>query len=415
VSLDTLRADYINSYGYSRYSTTPFLDSFAKQNFIFENSFVVEPFTLTSHMSLMTGLYPQHHGVEDAVKLPKEIPTLAELLRDEGYRTQAFSSGGYLNPRWGFDRGFDDYGVMEAQGFDTILPRARSWLEAQAGHRVFLFLHTYDIHNEGLEPRYESPAPYDGMFAKRIESKFAGAKGNEFIERFRAREGVLSDIDEEYIRASYAEGVRHVDDALGKFFGELRKLGRYEDALIVVWSDHGEGLYDHVDWSHGEVFDHTLRVPLMVKIPGRSGGRRIRSVVSAIDLAPTVLALAAARVPESIDGRSLLPLLDADHADSLAFGRSLKGGKRLFSVRSKSHHYIWDDAAQRSYFYDVVQDPLEQKNLSSSGSDVERELRERLLAWVDEHDRVSGLGVPMRADPPGEALKANLRALGYVE
>ncbi len=149
ISLDTLRADMLTPYGYEKYPTSPFLDSFAGESILFENCIVQEPRTLTSHMCLFTGLYPQNHGVKPDVALHEDIPTLASLLKESGYRTKAFVDGGWLTRTWGFSRGFDHYQNQEKAGFEKTIPEAKDWLKQQPDGDYFLFLHTYDIHSKG--------------------------------------------------------------------------------------------------------------------------------------------------------------------------------------------------------------------------------------------------------------------------
>lgn len=418
ISIDTLRADYLGAYGYDAYPTSPFLDSFASDNILFENSFVVEPRTLTSHMSLMTGLYPQHHGVVDTTVLAGEIPTLASLLREQGYRTQAFTDGAWMDRDWGLDRGFDHYVVYNHQGFRKILPNAIQWLAKNGKEKFFLFLHTYDVHNRGSAPRYQSPSPYSGMFSNGSGSVLDTERGRGFRKRFGSIPKPLEGVDRDYVRATYAEGVRYVDDRLKELFEALRREGLYDRALIIVWSDHGEGLYDHADWSHGELFDHTVQVPLIMKIPGREGGgSRVRSVVSSIDLAPTILDLVGASIPASMEGTSLLPLLESERESNAGevFSLRTKSGQRLFSIRNDRFRLIRDENADETLFFDLDVDPNEQNNLSPSGMQAEVELGKRLARWIEEHDQARSLakhGTEVHVD---SKTTDELRALGYVE
>ena len=154
ISIDTLRADMLGTYGYDEFPTSPVMDAFAAANILFENAFVMEPRTLTSHMSLLTGLYPQHHGVQDETPLPEGIETLPMLLKELGYTTQAFVDDGWLEARWGFDRGFDGYMDDGKRGLKKNVQSAIEWLELHDNSPFFLFLHTYDVHSSGPFPRY---------------------------------------------------------------------------------------------------------------------------------------------------------------------------------------------------------------------------------------------------------------------
>jgi len=415
ISIDTLRADYLGAYGYTDYPSSPFLDEFASENILFENSIVVEPRTLTSHMSLMTGLYPHHHQVQEKTVLPDGIPTLASLLQEHGYLTQAYTDGGYMNKRWGIDRGFSGFAVREHGGFQKTLPEAMKWIAEHDTEKLFLFLHTYDVHNAGFQPRYDSSPRYAGLFSKGIASSLNTTDDREFFDRFTAKQGALTDVDRRYIRATYAEGVRLVDDALRRFFAFLKRKGLYDRSIIIVWSDHGEGLYDHENWSHGEVFEHTIRVPLLVKIPGfEREGVRIRSVVSGIDLAPTILELANVPIPSTMDGDSLLPLLENDTQAGEAFSVRAKHGTRLFSIRTERYHYIRNEETDEIFFFDIKTDPKELKNLSPSGTPEERDLAERITRRIREHDDAWSRVRPIDERPHDSDLEEKLKALGYV-
>lgn len=413
ISLDTLRADMLGAYGYRDHPTSPFLDSFAAANILFENAIVQEPRTLTSHMSLMTGLHPHHHRVEDELPLEEGVPTLARLLKERGYKTQGFADGGYLKAKWGFDRGFDGY-TDERVGGEEIFAQGKRWLRANGGEPFFLFLHTYEIHSEGEGPYYPSPEPWAGMFSDRIDSVLRAGSMEEFGRLWEQHQGSLEPRDHAYVKATYAEGIRHADALVADFIGFLERRGMLEDILVIVWSDHGEGLFDHDGWSHGQLYDHTLRVPLLMKLPGwNAGGQRVRSVVSSIDIAPTILQLVGGPVPPRMDGSSLLSVLEAEQEDRVAFSVRTKQGTRRFSVRALDTHFFWDDEEQQGYYFDLDEDAREQRNLFGEDPDAGA-LRPRLKAWMGDWTmaREQQGGETHTLD---EDTLEELRALGYVE
>ncbi len=425
VSLDTLRADYLGLYDYAQFATSPYLDSFAAESVVFDNSIVVEPWTLTSHMSLMTGLFPQHHGVAPEVDLADGIETLAGRMRDAGYATAAFTDGGWMRDKWGLARGFDTYSGKKRRGFPAVLEEARAWIDARKDEKLFVFVHTYDVHGWGTRPFYRAPESISGMFSGDIETPLDCDTVKEFEQRFEAREHELTDADLAFLRARYAEGVRHVDGELRGFFDFLRERGIYDDALIVVWSDHGEGLADHGDFGHRSVYDHTIRAPLLVRAPGiPNPGRRVSAVVSAIDIAPTVLELAGLPALEGVDGVSFVGHLFEDPGGGAAFSIYTGRGRPAhlaaperpsFSMRTETHHLLHDGEDDRYLFYDLVADPLEQHDLAGAGGAVEEEMRATLAAWErDYHAAVDG------APTGGDAIldddtSEQLRALGYAE
>jgi arylsulfatase A-like enzyme len=415
ISLDTLRADYLNLYGYRDYETSPILDAFAEESVVFDNCVVSEPRTLTSHMSLFTGLHPQHHGVDEEVRLPARVRTLAESLRAAGLTTRGYADGGYVHSRWGFDRGFGVYEGNRKRGLAESLPRVTGWLEEPPADPFFLFLHTYDVHNYGKGPFYRVPPPIRGLFSDGIDSVLAGLDPEETARRIRAHGGRPSEVDTRYIRATYAEGVRYVDESLGRLFAFLKERGLYDRALIIVWSDHGEGLYDHKSWTHGELYDHTTRCALIMKFPGGiAEGRRIRAMVSAIDIMPTLLELIGAEAPTRLDGRSFLDRIRYDRGDGYAFSVRAKSGNRLFSIRTPDHHLLWSQKADRFEFFNLRADPTEQRNLYPSESPVQPELEAKLRDWVAQHDRAREQLPRERRSWFDPQIREQLRALGYL-
>ena len=415
VSIDTLRADYLGTYGYTRFPTSPVIDAFAREAVVFDDCIATEPWTLTSHMSLFTGLHPAAHGVGEDTALAPEIPTLAGALRSAGYRTAAFTDGGWMSARWGFDRGFDEFHEGTLGGLVDLAPRAVRWMREQRDEPFFLFLHTFDVHSDGLIPYYAKSGGR-GRFSRGSSSPLRVKGRKAFRDRFRKRKDRLSADDVDYLRATYAEGVRHADEQVGVVLGALRELGLADRALVVLWSDHGDALFDHGDeWSHGQLYDHTIRVPLLLRGPGLPTGRRVATTVSSVDIAPTILSLAGAPVPDGMGGRSLLDRIEgrADAAPEPVFSRRVRRGRALYSVHTERHQLLWDRVANRWELYDREADPRSEHDLHGQAPDVEAPLRRRLVAWVEAQDAgrdAAGVAVELAPDQ-----EEQLRALGYLE
>ena len=234
-------------------------------------------------MSLMTGLYPHHHGVGEESKLPSGTDTLAQRLRAQGYATRGHVDGGYMRARWGFDRDFDWYQGRKRRGARRIFREPRAWIRQHANERFFLFLHAYDVHSRGSGPRYTARKPYRGWYSRSLRTRSA-IRAAKYI----AAQLIATERDIAYIRATYAECVKQVDAELSDLFEFLKRIGLWDDALIIVWSDHGEGLFDHGTFTHDQIYDHTARSVLMMKISGVAGGFRVGSVVREIDLLRSV-------------------------------------------------------------------------------------------------------------------------------
>ncbi|MBC8188634.1 MAG: sulfatase-like hydrolase/transferase, partial [Proteobacteria bacterium] len=218
ISLDTLRADHLGVYDYSR-DTSPRIDEFARRAFVFERALASAPNTPPSQMSMMTSRYPGQHGFTgDGDTMAPSLETLAERLRKAGLKTAGFVDGGYLSSEFGFDRGFEIYDD-EGGGLEEILPRALAWLDANGDDPFFLFLHSYDIHAP-----YLSPPPYDGMFH---DEPYAGdliPTAERMDEIFFAQQTVEPE-DMQHLVDSYDEGIRYADAQIGRLLDHLRSSG----------------------------------------------------------------------------------------------------------------------------------------------------------------------------------------------
>jgi choline-sulfatase len=387
VTIDTLRADHIHCYGYEKIET-PALDSLAKDGVRFEQAFTPSPITNTSHATILTGLLPSDHGVTDfAVPLAADHPTWAELLKPQGYQTAAFIGAVILDSKQlapGFDRGFDFYdnfpehtktkerwGRVERRGMEVV-QHAEGWLDAHRAGPRFVWVHLYDPHDP-----YEPPEPFASLYKDRL----------------------------------YDGEIAYADSALGHFMAYLKKQGWYDGAVVVVVGDHGEGLGEHDEDTHGIfLYDSTTHVPLMMKLPGEDAkGREVRAQVRTTDILPTVLDVVGVQVPARLDGESLRPYFVGEAAGRTAFGETdypLRfGWAPLRSVRDREVKFI---EAPRPEVYDLHADPKELRNIYKS-EDANAEKLRGLLAELRKR-------IPAQT-PPGAAgpgTSDELHALGYL-
>jgi choline-sulfatase len=391
ITIDTLRADHVHCYGYENIQT-PALDGLAKDGIRFAQAFTPSPITNTSHTSILTGLLPSTHGVTDfAVPLSPAYPTLAELLRKNGYRTAAFIGAVILDSKTlapGLDRGFDFYdnfpaqsrtksrwGRVERRGQDVV-QHAETWMTAHPAGSHFVWVHLYDPHDP-----YEPPPPFSQIYKDRL----------------------------------YDGEIAYADSALATFSGYLKKTGRYDNALIVVVGDHGEGLGEHHEDTHGIfLYDSTTHVPLIVKLPAQNHQDQVvKAQVRTTDILPTVVDWLGLPPPERLDGASLKPYFDgaeggAEEKDRTAFGETdypLRfGWAPLRSVRAEGLKFI---EAPRPELYDLHADPGE---LANQYEPSERNV-EKFRGMLAE--------VKAKASPPAPAGTAApssddaLKALGY--
>jgi len=390
ITIDTLRADHVHCYGYDRIRT-PALDLLAKQGIRFTQAFTPSPITNSSHTSIMTGLLPSSHGVSDfGVPLPAIHPTLAALLAQRGYRTAAFIGAVILDSKNlapGLDRGFEFYdnfpesattksrwGRIERRGME-VEQRAESWLNAHSAGAHFVWLHFYDPHDP-----YQPPPPFSDVYKDRL----------------------------------YDGEIAYADSALGQFLAYLKKQGWYEGAMIVVVGDHGEGLGEHREDTHGIfLYDSTTHVPLIVKLPNeREAGRTVEAQVRTTDILPTILSLLGLAAPPSLDGDSLQPFLTGIAATPrTVFGETdypLRfGWAPLRSVRKEGFEFI---EAPKPELYDLHADPGELRNQYQPWDGTVQKLR-RVLAESSAKSPTPG-----KTSPGAVSVGTidELHALGYL-
>ncbi|HPQ67283.1 MAG TPA: sulfatase [bacterium] len=423
IVIDTLRADHLGCYGYFR-NTSPFLDGFAASNLVFEDAFCSIPITLPSHSTILSGLYPQKTGVlRNWGTLPDSIVTLPEILRSRGYRTGAVVSTAVLKKGKNLEQGFDDY--LENWGISEKVPRgegaawelkglaedadrmALEWIERDRDRPFFLFINYYDVHGPYVE---------DERFARTFDPD-----SPRFLEYLRGHYDRMPDLD--WKRESitfYDRSLRYLDRELETFFARLRELGVLENALVVVTSDHGNGLFQHGDyWSHGEqLYDEHIHIPLLVKLPGKGRAGRIRGMVETVDLLPSILELAGIDPPEGGDGTSFLPLLNGTggkervYAMSVLEDRLNRPRPREFAVRTRDAKLICRPGGESS-FYRLDRDPLEMADVFARAETDQRgfltSLRNRGAAWYRPV-----LSAGDGGGGPDENTLRELKALGYI-
>ncbi|MEX2272113.1 MAG: sulfatase-like hydrolase/transferase [Vicinamibacterales bacterium] len=384
ISIDTLRADHLPAYGYTGVAT-PHLDALARDSAIFERAYSHSPQTLPAHASILTGELPFEHGVRDNIgfSVKPNQRTLPQLLGAHGYGTAGFVSSFVLRQDTGVGQGFALYdsemppaapgaaiGQVQRDGGET-LARVERWLDGQAGSRFFLFFHLYEPHTP-----YRPPA------------RFA---------RYSAYDGEIA----------------YADEIVGRLLDSLKRRALYDAATIVVLSDHGEGLGDHGEREHGVfIYDESIRVPLIVKLPdNRGAGRRASAPVQHVDVAPTLLDLAGVARPAEWRGRSLRPLLEDGvaleeqgiYSESM-YPRYHFGWSELTSLTDARYRFI---KAPRTELYDLTSDPRETNNLAGARAQTEAAMG----AALDRLTAGRSLGEPSAVS---NETRERLQALGYV-
>jgi arylsulfatase A-like enzyme len=406
ISIDTLRADRLGCYGYTR-PTSPAIDAFRGDSVLFQQAIAQAPSTLPSHASMLSSLLPHEHGASIARKsrLPEAVVTLPEILRANGYATVAYSGYGQLDPAFGLNQGFELYERVPSDEFASTVKAAIRWLRRKPDRPAFLFLHTYETHHPyAAAPQFLEPfdTGYDGRLPRRIEI--------DLLKRINRGEVALEERDLEHIRDAYDAEIRSMDEAFGRLLRFLRKRGLYDGALIVLTSDHGEEFGEHgkVGWHSHSLYDELLKVPLVVKLPGSAGaGKTIASQVRSIDIAPTVLAALGLASPAAFRGTNLLDRLESSEAPPLE-AVSERDSPRIDVRRSSLRTGEWKMFGAR--LFDLVRDPGERTDVATEHPEVARELTARLSELLDSRPA----GPPSRAEPDEKTLE-RLKALGYVD
>ena len=438
ISLDTFRADALGVNGGgvnngSASSLTPHLDALAEESINFRNAFAQLPHTLPSHASLLTGLYPDTHGVKNrSHRLSSEMPTLASLLRDQGYRTAGVVSSIWLKEKFGLAAGLENHTFVRSNRAHFYADRVNKAAQEQllewrdATQPFFLFLHYYDAHSDfGKTLPYASPKGFrQGPLAELDYRDFCTEEGECATRYLFAADQLGREIpDEELARivGLYHAGVRYLDLRLGHLFAMLRQSGVYEDSLIVVTADHGEAFREHGRFVHSDLYDQTMGVPLIIKLPRAArGGSTVQRVVETVDVLPTILEAVGVEIPAYVQGTSRLGAHEDREADEgVAFGQhKLDLELSVYSVRTHDYKLVYDIERQTAELYDLARDPEEQLDVSSERQDVVRRLT-RLLQRQLQTNQALALEIAGHEGKSATALTAaeerQLKALGYLD
>ncbi|HED66295.1 MAG TPA: hypothetical protein ENJ09_12160 [Planctomycetes bacterium] len=424
ISIDTLRPDFLGAYGHPR-PTSPDIDAFAAQGVRFTDVTSASPWTLPSHASMLTGLYPSSHGVEDHDRqLTKE--TLGTVLKRAGFETLAVvNSHNIGDKRFGLLRGFEKSTYQIETEFDPetklitnqgpkIAKRAIEYLRARDPERpFFLFLHFYDVHTDFTpDPKWklEFVGPYSGEL-----------NGNtQQLIRYRTKENVLAPEDVVWLEEMYEAEIRTFDGVFRRVLDYLDASGLAEDTVVAVTADHGEEYYEHHGVLHGRTYyQEVIRIPLLLRGPGIPAGLEVDTPVHLVDLTRTLYGLVGVEPPAGLDGIDLSPawtggvlpadrtlFAEADHNNRVD-GEDVSNIRRMLRVGSEK--LIFDTITGRKELYDLASDPAEQHDLASERPERVAELFAILEDFMhrEVHPEARELS------PMDEDAQAQLNRLGY--
>lgn len=403
ISLDTLRADRLGVYGY-QHGTSPNLDHFVEPGFVFLDATAQSTWTRPSHLSMLTGLYPESRKGFDS-------PTLARLLRDHGLRTEAWTGGVHLHPQFHFHRGFQRFEIKDWVAEPaSIVDR----LEQLRKYRFFLFLHTYETHD-----------PYDHPELTTASAAQESRVGDRFNKKLYDRMRRLSPEERRRVSDLYDADIRYLDAQLGVLFEGLDRLGLLDTTTVVITSDHGEEFWEHGRWFHGQNFHpEIIRVPLIFRIaPGRAAELelvdpgRIRQPARLVDLYATLAEILEIPLEHQTQGRSLIPALRGETLPEVPIyteglfrtreeGRSLRQGR--YKVIWRFHPELHGEPQIR--LFDIVEDPGERRDIAWKHPDIVEDILTTMDAIAA--GRVDADSVAEEDLDPEH--RERLRALGYL-
>jgi arylsulfatase A-like enzyme len=443
LSIDTLRSDGLGCYGNPR-PTSPNIDKLAAQGVRFTYVLAQSSWTLPSHMTMFTGLYPSVHGCTTPPSWNRTIDrldetwiTLPEVLRGWGYATVAYTDGRMVGPTFGFDQGFD---VCDDSGggIVRVVEKARSWLERHSGDRpFFLFLHAYDVHH------YRPPEEYERLFVRPYDGPLRALRrsGNDLEIRVTS-DGFysLSAEDIRYLRDLYDAEICKTDAAFGGLLDYLAEHGLDRNTIVIVTSDHGEEFWEHGGTGHGwSLHQHQLRVPLIIRAPMIApAGLQIEERAGIIDIYPTVLDMLDLPIPAEVQGRSMLDAIEGSmqqegeraflaEASQLGYQKALLSAQHAFLFDGwppigerlddrKRFPFLWRIILRSggSALYDLDEDPGELRSILADRPEKAAQMQRELLHRIKEN---LGLWISHstaeRVDLD-ERTREHLRSLGYI-
>jgi arylsulfatase A-like enzyme len=437
ITMDTTRADYLSCYGYADAAgraTTPNLDRLAAEGARFELAISTAAVTPVSHASILTGRFNRDHGVRviyagSGFRLADGVPTLGTELQRAGYATLAVHSAFPVSPYFGLTRGFDVVDSFDAEmsvgpagqaswsqqntrRSDETIGRALAAV-ARAEEPFFLWVHLWDPHDAIQLPEDEFMPPKDQLFELGPDGR---PKRDENGEPILKRP----------MTPLYAAEVRYMDHQIGALFDGLRERGLWDDTLVAVTADHGQGLGDHGWAAHRILYQEQIRVPLILRVPGAKAPRVVEELVRTVDIAPTLLDYAGERPLAGIAGRSLRPLLEgADDEPRVTFADQINGYdlnaamtvKRpkddfVYCAMDGRFKLVWrPNHPEDSELFDLAADPKEQRSLWAWDHPEALRLKRALAEhapWVTAPFPVEEDGASL------QAAAARLADLGYT-
>lgn len=428
LTVDTLRADHLSSYGYPR-RTTPNIDALVEEGVLFKNAMCNWPKTSPSFASMLTGTYGRTNLVRGGtkIKLPLRFTTIAEVMLENGYRTGAVVNNGNLGVEFQFNQGFQDHIEIwkksEPKDCVGVTNHALEWLKKNHGQDFFLWVHYISPHT-----LYQPAPPYDKMFVddefyKKLPDKKLKLTRNYKNGIHEKRAYLKPHRNLSYYISQYDGEIAYVDSQIKRVFEALKELEIFDNTLIVFSSDHGEELGEHKQYfEHGiQAYQTTMHVPLIIRYPkGITGGKVIEANLTLVDLFPTILDYTGIAPGDYLEGKSLRRFIErkkkSDRRDAVFSEGGYKNKKteKYHSIVYRNTWKLIHHSGGRWELYNLKKDPNEQRNLIRESIDIATSLKKELTGW-ENHDKSNGFEEKANTENISEETRNQLKSLGYLD
>ena len=411
ISIDTLRPDHLGCYGYEK-DISPHIDQLADEGAVFQNAFSQAPWTLPSHLSMLTSIYPSVFKDGEKRKeyfLSNPSLSIASILQKNGYITGGITGGGNVDPDFGYSQGFNSgYTTTSAKDESQIHESYvifKEWIKMHKEDRFFLFFHTFEVH--------------DYITAK--------------------EKHILKNIDPNNIRLQmlelYDNKIAHMDNYIGLITNDLKKLGIYDKTLIIITSDHGEEFFEHGNLGHQtSLYNELLKVPLIFRLPGKIPSKiKIKNNVRVVDIKTTILSILGIEDENPQEGKSLLSFLDNTEDENRTIfaeetGSVIGEALDIKSIQNDQYKFILSPVATTppgfnydiknfGELYDLNKDLAEKRNLNEKGNLIAKKLKEEIIEITQKNIQLKEI-LKQNSDKSieiSEETKQRLRALGYIQ
>jgi len=415
ISIDTLRADHLGCYGYEK-NITPNIDNFAKEGVLFNNCIAQAPETTASHGSIFTSLIPVHHKAsqDNRSAISSDVVTISEIFRNYNYSVISFNDDGQVGARFGFYRGFHLYdSTNREKKFKNTVEDAKEWIKNNRKKKLFLFLHTYEIHT-----------PYDPFleYLNKIEVNYRGNLGNviekgDYFDKINDGRIKINSQDLQHIVNLYDAEILSMDEAFSVLIDFLKKEDIYDDSIIIFTSDHGEAFGEHGKIAtHGDIlYDECLKVPLIIKFPNSKwAGKVIQEQVRSIDILPTIIEELNFRRFSYFEGISLESLIKGEKFEETLFALSQKDLVGYPSSSLRTNRWKWHEDYEERLLFNLENDPLEERDVSSENKEIVEFLENKLNEIINSKEFSRVVNEDIEKVHIDDDLQEQLRSLGYL-